>query len=381
MRMRLLYVCRTWAMGGAQSILLSLIRRLPPERFEILVAPWDAGIDADRTFASEAGRAGARLTAPLRWAGWRSSRSVVGALSDLVAAERVDVLHCHDNVTNMLVGLSRRRFPGATVASAFGWWEINLKLRFLYAAERRLALPRFDAVYTVSDDMAGKLRRSGVAADRIDVIRTGIDAGLWSPRGRRAELRAAWGIPPEATVLGTVGRISAEKGHDHLLGAVRRLTDRHPGLVVLLAGKGPDMERLAGLARGMNLADRLIMPGYVADGAAAYEAMDIAVMPSVLDEGLPTAALEAQAAGLPIVASDIGGTRETLVDGGTGRLAPPGDADALAVALAPLVEDPALRARMGAAAQARILGEFSLDGMLDALCAFYERAAQGARRR
>lgn len=378
--LRLLYVSRTWAMGGAQSILLSLIRAMPRDRFEILVAPWDTGIEADTVFAREAAQAGARLTAPIRWQGWRTSAaSATAQIAALVAGEAIDVLHTHDNVSSTLVGWSRRRFPGPTVATAFGWWELNLKLKLLYGIERRMALPRFDRVYTVSEDMAARIRASGTDPARLEVIHTGLDLQDWSPRGTRAAVRARHGIAPDALVVGALGRVSPEKGMDHLIAAMVQLTPEFPGLVAFLAGKGPDLPRLRDMAASVGLGARFLTPGFVQDGAAALEALDVAVMPSILPEGFPTASVEAQALGLPIVASDIGGTRETLVPGVTGALVPPGDPLALAQALAPLLRDAALRHRMGAAARARVEAEFALPGMLHRMAGFYDRAIAANR--
>jgi glycosyltransferase involved in cell wall biosynthesis len=366
-------------MGGAQSIILSLIRSLPRDRFRILVAPWQAGIEADDVFADAAAAAGATLTGPIRWQGWRSLRAAQDRIAALIAEHRVDMVHCHDNVSNTLVGLARGRFALPAVASAYGWWDMNLKLRLLYAFERRFALTRFDRVYTVGHDMAGKLRAAGVRPERIDVIHTGLDLDVWAPRGTRAAVRAGFGIPPGAVVVGALGRVSREKGLDHLLAAMTMLRPEFPDLTALLVGRGPDLDRIRGLAQAAGLGDRVVMPGFFADGAAALEAMDIAVMPSVLAEGFPTAAIEAQALGLPVVASDIGGTRETLVPGQTGTLVPPGDPAALAAALRPLLADPALRARTGAAARARIAAGFALPQMLDRIGAFYEAGYRQAR--
>lgn len=358
-------------MGGAQSILLSLVQHLPTRGFEIFVVPWDSGIEADATFAAAAAEAGARLTEPLRWTGWSGFAATRRALAGIVARHRIDILHTHDNVSNCLAASSRRLFGGPHAATAFGWWELNAKLRLLYGLERRLALPRADRVYTVSYDMAAKIRASGTPDQRIAVIHTGLDLETWSPRGRRAAVRAELGIPRDAVVVGALGRVSAEKGLDHLLNAAAEMMPAHPDLQVLVVGKGPHLETLRAMARRPDLAGRVHLPGFFADGPAALEAMDVAAMPSILPEGLPTAALEAQALGLPLVASDIGGTRETIVAGQTGTLIAPGDAAALAAALRPLISDAGLRQRMGSAARARILAEFSLPRMLDDLTAFY----------
>ncbi len=377
--LRLLYVSRTWAMGGAQSILLSLIRHLPSRGYDIRVVPWDTGIEADSTFAAAAVSAGATLTEPLRWTGWHGFAATRHALSGIAARHAVDIVHTHDNVSNCLVGVGRRAFPRPHAATAFGWWELNAKLRLLYGLERRIALPRADRVYTVSHDMAAKIRAAGTPDARIAVIHTGLDLADWHPRGSRAAVRAGLGIPEDAVVVGALGRVSTEKGLDLLLFAAARLFPSFPDLRILIVGKGPDLDRLRTMAARMGIADRVHLPGFFPDGPAALEAMDVAAMPSILPEGFPTAAIEAQAMGLPLVASDIGGTRETIIAGETGTLITPNDTIALENALRPLIADAALRTRMGTAARTRIAAGFTLPRMLDDMEAFY-RAVQAKRR-
>ncbi len=382
MARRLLYLSRTWAMGGAQTILLTLIRSLPRSDFEIVLAPFSSG-EADQTFTEAAEKAGATIAEPVRWRGFRDWQGATATLRRIITDEHIDLVHSHDNLSNTLVGLGvRPRLPA--IATAFGWWELNAKLKAYYAIERRLVLPRFDAVYTVSHDMAAKIRRGGTPGGRIAVIHTGLDAARFAPRGRRDAVRARLGLGPGALAVGAVGRVSIEKGHEHLLEAVRRLAPRHPGLTAVLAGTGPDVARLKQRASDLGIKDRLVMPGYVEDATEILEAIDIAALPSVLAEGFPTASMEAQAAGLPIVASDIGGTRETLTVGETGFLCPPGDAAALAATLEPLLADADLRRRMGAAARRRVENDFTLTGMLQAMGGLYDRvlsARDQARRR
>ncbi len=371
MAIKVLFVGRTWAMGGAQTILLSLISSMPRDAVEIVVAPYDSGEEGDRIFASTAATAGACLTEPVPWRGWRSWQAAVATLGRIVVEERIDLIHSHDNLSNTLVAFSRGRLARPAIATAFGWWELNAKLKAFYAFERRFVLPRFDAVYTVSHQMAGKIIRAGTPRDRVEVIHTGIDCAAWAPEGHRLESRARLGIGQHALVVGAVGRISHEKGHEHLLGAMAILAAEFPDLLAFLGGTGPDMQRLREIASGFGLSDRLIMPGYVASAAQALEMLDVAVLPSVLEEGFPTASMEAQAAGLPMVASDIGGTGETLVPGVTGLLVPPGDAAALATALRPLLLDAGLRQRMGTAARRRVAEDFTLEGMLVKIEALY----------
>ena len=124
------------------------------------------------------------------------------------------------------------------------------------------------------------------------------------------------------------------------------------------------------------VADKIHVAGYVDDLAAAYRAMDVCALPSILDEGLPTALLEAQLAGVPIVASDIGGTRETIQEGKTGMLVKPNDAESLAAALRQLSSDSARVAAMAAATRPWIQENFRIDHMIAQLRQIYLDALQ-----
>lgn len=360
-------------MGGAQSILLTLIKSLPRDQFDIVVAPFDSAEPADAVFAKAALDAGATLTRPIPWRGMTSSRGALDALANAAETSGAELIHSHENMSNTLVGLNRGRFSVPIVATAFGWWNLNLKLKLYYAMERRFVLPRFDAVYTVSNDMAAKILKGGTPADRVAVIHTGLDADVWAPSGRRDQVRQSLGLSATDLAIGSVGRISREKGLDYLLHAAARLVPATPNLKLLLAGTGPDVDRLRQLAAALQLDKHLVMPGYVADAPEIMEALDIAVLPSVLEEGFPTSALEAQAAGLPLVASDIGGTRETLIEGKTGFLCPPRNAAGLASAIQPLLEHRQLRLAMGTVARNHVTTAFPLSGMLRQFTQLYSK--------
>jgi glycosyltransferase involved in cell wall biosynthesis len=139
-------------------------------------------------------------------------------------------------------------------------------------------------------------------------------------------------------------------------------------------GTGDLLEPLRQHARDLGLADRVVFTGFYDDLPGALRAMDLFAQPSVLDEGFPTAVLEAQAAGLPVVASDIGGTWETIDRDVTGLLVPPRDAGALAGALGELARDGARRAAMAAAARPWIERSFTLDTMIRQMTATYHEA-------
>jgi glycosyltransferase involved in cell wall biosynthesis len=168
------------------------------------------------------------------------------------------------------------------------------------------------------------------------------------------------------------------KGHSVTAAAAQRLAVQHPRLRVLVLGDGP---KRAAIERSMSgLGSRVIFGGYRTDVAAVLDAADVLLHPS-RDDAFPTALLEAMAAGLPSVATAVGGIGEAVADGETGFLIPaPPQPDALVDALEPLLADDELRARMGRAARARFEAEFTVDRWLERLTTLYDEVLQQAPR-
>ena len=377
MRMNVLFLVKTYGMGGAQTLIRMWLQHLPPEEFHIITVPYDAPGSGDQDFVESVRKQGNDV-APDRIP-WRNRRYWCRArrhIESLVTKYDIDIIHTQDNLSNVLVGIGRARWPCACVASAYGWWEPKMafKRRLYYSLERRFALPRFDRVYTNSYDMQRKIWAGGTPEERIRVIHTGFDVDQFVRRGRRALVRAKLGIAPDAVTIGTVSRLAPEKGHSYLLEAVKLLASEEPRLRLLIVGTGPQRERIEAEARRLGLLERLCLAGFYEDLAEVFEAMDVFALPSILEEGLPTSALEAQAAGLPIVASDIGGTRETIDIGGSGFLVPPRNARSLAEALRPLITTEHLRRQMGSRARQHIQQSFTLPSMMAQMTALYHEA-------
>ncbi len=206
----------------------------------------------------------------------------------------------------------------------------------------------------------------GIAASPLQVVYPGVDLPE-EPRDDRA------GNGP---VLGMAGRLVGWKGTRYLIGAMSLLRDRFPLCRLEIAGTGPEEAELKEeVARG-GLADRVRFLGWQPQLSALLSTWDIYVQPS-LGEPFGIAALEAMAAGLPVVATSRGGIAELVDDGRTGRLVPPGDAEALAAALCALLSDPAARRRMGAAARTRARDRFATGNMVGEISLAYDRLLNG----
>jgi glycosyltransferase involved in cell wall biosynthesis len=374
-----LYLVRTWAMGGGQTIVLLLLKHLDPARFNIIVVPYDAPGEGDAQFA-KAVRAQGGEVAPERIP-WRSRgnwRAAQQTIHDLVKKYDIDLIHTHDPQSNVLVGLNRRRFPCACVASPYGWWRRLFPLRsHVYVwLEKNVALPKFDRVLTVSRNMERKILQGATAPHRIRVIHTGLDLASLDGGAPREAAREDLGLPQDATVIGTVGRLYVEKGHSYFLDAAKVLAQDHEDAHFLIVGDGPLREPLQAQAKDLAIADRVIFTGYYDDLPGALRAMDLFVLPSILDEGFPTCLLEAQAAGLPVIATNRGGTGETMQESVTGVLVPPKNSAALAKAMADLVLHPERRRAMAQEAAAWIRSEFTLDTMVAGVTNAYDEALE-----
>lgn len=223
-----------------------------------------------------------------------------------------------------------------------------------------------------------RLREGGYARRAIAVIRNGVDVNRFAPRPPDAALRATLGLPPRAPLIVAVSRLNPMKGIDDYLKAAALLAGRFPEARFVIVGDGASRRDLEDQARLLGLAGRVVFTGTRLDVAAILSQAAISVAPS-LSEGLSNVVLESMAAGVPVVATRVGGTPEILDDGVTGLLVPPCDAPALAGAIGRLLENEALAQRLGEAARARAVQRFSMHQMVRQTEGLYRALLRGER--
>jgi glycosyltransferase involved in cell wall biosynthesis len=286
----------------------------------------------------------------------------------LLRRGRFDVIETFTPDSN-LAGLPLARLAGvpARVATHHGYIEGTggLEMRLHGALANSGVAQAMVAVSEQVRDLAG--RREGVRPARLRVIENGIQPLEPAGAAARERLRAELGVPEGGRLALTVARFETQKGYIHLLEAIPAVLADCPRTVFAFAGEGslrPEMERKAaalGIAAGVRFL------GVRRDIPALLSAADLFVLPS-LWEGLPMALLEAMSLGLACVATDVEGSRDAIQDGVSGCLAPPGDPTALATAVRELLADDGRRARLGAAARARVGARYSVERM----CREYE---------
>jgi len=210
------------------------------------------------------------------------------------------------------------------------------------------------------------------------VIRNGVDVERFAPRPPDEALRSSLGLPSRAPLVVAVSRLNPMKGIDDLLKAAALLEGRFDEARFVIVGDGASRRDLEEQARLLGLAGRVLFTGTRLDVAAILSQAAISVAPS-LSEGLSNVVLESMAAGVPVVATRVGGTPELLEDGVTGLLVPPCDAPALAVAIGRLLEDEPLARRLGEAARARAVDRFSMQHMVRQTEELYRALLRGDR--
>lgn len=287
--------------------------------------------------------------------------AVLRAMRRYLLQHQPAILHTHNPTPHQYGALSATwaRVP-VLVHTKHGRNQLlSTRGRFL----ERVAGYLSDAVVPVSADAADVARDvDGVPAGRIQVIRNGIAATHAAPR------RAAGG---EWRVV-HVARLNEVKDQPTLLRAARRVADHHPDFHLDIVGDGEERQALERLAAELGLEQVVHFHGFTDDVSAYLAGADLFALSSV-SEGIALTLLEAMAAALPVVATDVGGNREVVRDGETGLLVPASDPTAMADAMIALLEDPSRGEAMGRAGRARVVQEFSLDRTAAEYEALYDR--------
>jgi glycosyltransferase involved in cell wall biosynthesis len=287
---------------------------------------------------------------------WRALRE----LTDLLPRMQTTVLCCHGYKANLLGRIAARRVGVPVLAVSRGWTGESLRVR-LYEHFDRWNLRWMDRVVCVSESQAGKVRQAGTPGERIAVIRNAVRPERFErPHPtRRLALERLFPHPPRR-IIGAAGRLSPEKGFGILVEAAARALGVDPTLGFLHCGDGPLRDEIAARIRALGIADRFVLAGMRRDLDLHMPCFDLLVLPS-FTEGMPNVVLEAFAAGVPVVASAVGGTPEVVEDGVSGLLTEPGDPDLLAQRIGEALACEERRQAMGRRGRQRILEEFTFE--------------------
>jgi glycosyltransferase involved in cell wall biosynthesis len=363
-RIRVVYLAHAFMVGGAEEMVLNLVRRLP-RRFE----PTVCCIHEAGPIGDEIRRTGTSVSVLGLTPGIRRPGDVLRIAGHLRAVQP-QIVH-----TFLLTASLYGRLAAilARVPIVIGT-EVNIyeRKRPVHALAERLLMSGTDRV-VVSAESVKDFYTAQVHAEpsKIDVIYNAVDFDQTMPTIGKAAMRKALGVPADAPVAGIIARLTEQKGHRYLFDALASQPSLS-GVHLLVVGGGELRDMLGRDAEAKGLSSRVHFLGARRDLGNLLAAMDVFVLPS-LWEGLPLSMVLAMGAGVPVVATAVAGIPEVVADGRTGLLVAPADARALGSALERLFVDPDLRRRIGAEARAAVLPRFGVDRYVESIVSLYDR--------
>jgi glycosyltransferase involved in cell wall biosynthesis len=350
---RIVYLIDNLLHGGTQTFLLNLARSLRDRGYAQRI------ICLNRADSSLLGLFRTAAIPVEVWPAWQSvSGFALLRLAILFREERTQVvqtmLTCADVLGRLAGRVARRPIIVSSLRGYLAPWQHLVN---------RLTLPLAHSITVNADSLRSLVGARKKMTSRIVTIHNGIDVES-VPSTSRSEARAALGLGEHEFALGCVGRLSVEKGQRDLMAAFEQLAAVQGTAVLLLIGDGPDRRRLQTMASASRFASQIRLLGARVDACALLTGLDLLVLPS-RDEGMPNIVLEAMAAGLPVVATRVGGVPDIVQDGVTGILVRPQDDEGLASAIERLAQNPQKRLQMVDAGRTRVAKDFPLSSMVD----------------
>jgi glycosyltransferase involved in cell wall biosynthesis len=364
LRIQVLQMLGNAIVGGMETWVLRLVQTLPKERFAFTaLCPFESVVTEQlRAYGVDVEIAS--MSAQPCW-------TAVCKACALVAERRIALLHAHLPQAHVLAGLA-----GALTQRPVLTTIHDRQLSTLDVQVQRLAGSH---VSVVAQETYAQALRLGVDPAVLSWEPNGVDTAQFRPRERSAgePLRLGLGLPPDAPLIGYVGRLSPEKAPDVFVRAAAALAALCPLAHAVLVGEGPMHDELAALIQQLGVQDRVHLAGVRHEMSSLYGELDLLVSCSHT-EAMPLVLLEAMACGLPAVATRVGGVPDIVEHGRTGWLVSPGDTDAIAACCARLLVDGALRRQMGEQARQRAVRHLDLAPSVARVGSLIERLVRPA---
>jgi glycosyltransferase involved in cell wall biosynthesis len=352
--MKILQLISSGGFYGAESVLVNLSVELERLSHQCVVAVFENSANKNTEVGERAKQFGLKvILVPCRG---QMDWTAAGRVRNIVEQEGIEITHAHGYKADFYALLARRGTGVPVSATCHNWLGTSFSTR-LYGWLDRYLLRFFDGIAAVSKSVADQLTEAGVRQE-VRVIPNGVASGFVE---NLPDSGNAFGQAGQI-VVGSVGRLSSEKGTIFFVEAAAKLCREFANVSFVHVGDGPSREVLEAQVRQLGIERQFIFAGQRQDMAQVYRSFDVFVLPSLM-EGMPMALLEAMSAGLPIVATTVGSVPSVLNRSDIGHLVPPRDSEALAAAIRPFLEDRAKRESFGAGAKKRVQEHFSASAM------------------
>jgi glycosyltransferase involved in cell wall biosynthesis len=356
--LHILHLISSSGLLGAERVLLELASQSRLLDANVTVVALKNSRNPNTELAEAAQRAG--LPTIIIPCGGRFDTKVTETLAEEMRNTNVQIVHSHNYKSNYYARQASARTGARWIVTNHGR-RAGFKL-LLYALLDALLVRKADRVVAVSLKIADQLALLGIKRNVLSVIDNGIDISRFAHLPVRSDSGTILGIADDAYVIGTVGALTLAQGHRYLLQAFTVVRELIPNAVCLLVGDGPERTRLEQMAREEGIAEAVVFAGKRDDVPMILSRFDLFVLPS-LSEGLPMALLEAQAALIPAIATNVGAVSKVIQDGTTGMTVDPGDAAALAGAIVRGYADRDMARHMALKGYERVKKHYSAETM------------------
>jgi glycosyltransferase involved in cell wall biosynthesis len=371
---RAVHLLHTMAYGGVETAILNWCRTFDRGRVLPHLLCFANPGRTEQPFVAAATEAGFDVTR-IPWGRGKPVRKAAKTVADYLQANGIEILHCHNTYANVVGLLASKRYPVKTVTTMYVWGKFGFKRGILQSIDS-FAMKRFDKVTAHCETCFRDTVARGIPPGQLDLLICGYPAKAvdLEPEERQRR-RRLFGASPDDVVLIYMARFWPEKAHDNLLEAFEILRRKHPEVRLWLPGLGPELEKIRALCTEKRLDDWVKFLGFQNDPDSLLALADIQVHPSD-NEGVALSICAGMNAGLPIVASRVGGLPEILRDGENALLIPPRSPQAFVDAVSDLISNPKKACGLGRAAQRFIEEQYSLQEATRKVEAVYTRLAQ-----
>jgi glycosyltransferase involved in cell wall biosynthesis len=367
-RINVLEVIGNAIVGGMETYVTRLLEHLPPDRFRVIaLCPFESQFtDELRELNVEV-----LVTAMPDDPPWSS----IHLGCTLVKTQAIDVIHAHLSNAHLLAGLIGRITGKPVLGTIHGRQLSTLDVEVHRATGTHLSVVCKQTYFHAIG--------LGIHPSQLHCIPNGVDTDRFTPSAQRPTfLRTQWGVPPDAPLVGFIGRLSPEKGPEVFLRAARNLQCLAPETRFVMVGEGPMRAELSRFIDQFGLHEQVRLVGLHSNMQEVYAELDLVVSTSHT-EAMPFALMEAMACGLPVIGTRVGGVPDLIQHGQTGWLVTPGADQEAAQRVANLIASPADRQRMGQLGRARCVERFSMASCCAATLSLFQRLApvRGDQRR
>lgn len=299
----------------------------------------------------------------------RLDGKLISSIRNYVQENGIQIVHSHGYKSNFYGRLATLSTEATSIATCHGWiaegWQNKL-----YNTIDKLALRFFDRIAAVSAQIKNELEKWKICPERISIIDNGIDLAKFRQPVEVNHIKKCLGLKSEAKVIGSIGRLSPEKGHRYFIAAAQKVLQHDPRVIFLIIGEGELRPSLQRQIDDLKLSNHVLLLGRRQDIPQLLAIMDVYVQPS-LTEGLPMTLLEAMAAQKPIIATRVGAIPQLIKNNDTGILINPGDVDMLTCAMTRLITNDREAALLSRQAYHAVVTNYSAEKMAHRYLSLY----------